>query len=796
MFKNYFKIAFRNLVRNKIYSFINIAGLGIGLACALLIMLYVKDEISFDRFHKNVNHIYRIARKSNGNNVNGTTGFLQGPRFTQNVPGVKSFVRVQGGAEDIKKGTEVQEQDGVLSVDSNFFSVFTFPLLSGNPETCLTEPHSIVLSEDAAKKYFATTDAVDKVLMVKEDTGFVPYKVTAVAKRCPQNSSIQFDALLPFKVSDADAKDTHNWFNSFLTTFVVLNDNVKQQAMEKQMQSFYVADAKQTFYEMLKNDGGNPDDIPMGTYFLQPYLDMHLNTELPESNGITNTSNPMYSYLLSGIALFVLLIACINFVNLTIARSIKRAKEIGIRKVIGSNRKQLIYQFLGESFFLCTVAFALAIALVQLLLPLFNELANKALAISYLFDAKLIAGYIALYIITGLLAGFYPALVLSGYNPVQTLYSRFQIAGKNYLQKSLVILQFTLASFLIIATCIIYAQFNLLTKADLGYDDNNLVIINKNSLNHTDAAVFKNELLKNPNIVGVSVKNAGERGTGTKNSVGSTIGFADETVDENYLPLLKIPLVAGRNFSTAFPSDATQSIIVNESFVKAANWKNPVGETIQILGSSNETHHVIGVVKDYHFASLTKKITPQLFSMNGLYGAYYIKIKPSTAAASLKWIQKIYQQFYPMSPYTYVFKNDENRKQYADVEKWKQIILFGAILTIFISCIGLFGLSVLSAEKRTKEIGIRKVLGASVQQIVTTLSTDFIKLVAIALIIATPLVYIAANKWLLNYPYRIEMSWWLFASAGILVMLIALFTVSFQSIKAAVANPVKSLRTE
>jgi putative ABC transport system permease protein len=796
MFKNYFKTAFRNLSRNKVYSFINIAGLSIGLACAILIMLYVKDEVSFDKFHKNVNNIYRIARKSKDNNENGYTGFLQGPRFSQNVPGIKSFVRVQGGSEDIKKGTEVQEEDGVLHVDSNFFSVFTFPLLSGNAANCLTEPHSIVLSEDAAKKYFATTDAVGKVLMVKEDTSFVPYKVTAVAKRCPQNSSIQFDALLPFKVSDADAKDTHNWFNSFLTTFVVMDDKANLQTVEKQMQSFYVADAKQTFYEMLKNDGGNPDDIPMGTYFLQPYLDMHLNTELPESNGITNTSNQMYSYLLSGIALFVLLIACINFVNLTIARSVKRAKEIGIRKVIGSDRKQLIYQFLGESFFLCTVAFALAIALVQLLLPLFNELANKALAISYLFDAKLIAGYIALYIITGLLAGFYPALVLSGYNPLQTLYSRFQIAGKNYLQKSLVILQFTLASFLIIATCIIYAQFNLLTKTDLGYDDDNLVIINKNSLNHTDAAVFKNELLKNPNIVGVSVKNAGERGTGTKNSDGSTIGFADETVDENYLPLLKIPLVAGRNFSTAFPSDSTQSIIVNESFVKAANWKSPVGETIQILGSSNETYRVIGVVKDYHFASLTKKITPQLFSMNGLYGAYYIKIKPNTAAASLKWIQKIYQQFYPMSPYAYVFKNDENRKQYADVEKWKQIILFGAILTIFISCIGLFGLSVLSAEKRTKEIGIRKVLGASVQQIVTTLSTDFIKLVAIALIISTPLVYIAANKWLHNYPYRIEMSWWLFASAGILVMLIALFTVSFQSIKTAVANPVKSLRTE
>lgn len=762
----------------------------------MLIMVYVKDEVSFDRFHKNVNNIYRIARKLNGTEITGTTGFLQGPRFTQNVPGIKSFVRVQGGTEDIKKGTGVQELGGVLHVDSNFFSVLTFPLLSGNPKICLTEPHSIVLSEDAAKKYFATTDAVGKVMMVKEDTSFVPYKVTAVAKRCPQNSSVQFDALLPFQVSDADSKDTHNWFNSFLNTFVVLDDKANLQTVEKQMQSFYVADAKQTFYEMLKIDGVNPDDVSMGTYFLQPYLDMHLNMELPVNNGLTNASNPMYSYLLSGIALFVLLIACINFVNLTIARSVKRAKEIGIRKVVGSDRKQLIFQFLGESFLLCTVAFVLAIALVQLLLPLFNELANKALAISYLSDAKLIAAYIALYIITGLLAGFYPALVLSGYNPVQTLYSRFQIAGKNYLQKSLVVLQFTLASFLIIATGIIYAQFNLLTKTDLGYDDNNLVIVNKNGLNHTDATLFKNELLKNPNIVGVSVKNAGERGTGTKNAVGSTVYFADETVDENYLPLLKIPLIAGRNFSTAFPADFTQSVIVNESFVKAAKWKNPVDETIKILGSSNETYHVIGVVKDYHFASLTKKITPQLFSMNGLYGSYYIKLKPNTAASSLKWIQKTYQQSYPMNPYAYVFKNDENRKQYADVEKWKQIILFSAILTIFISCIGLFGLSVLSAEKRTKEIGIRKVLGASVQQIVTTLSTDFIKLVAVALIIATPLAYIAANKWLQNYPYRIMLSWWLFASAGILVIAVALITTGFQSVKSAMANPVKSLRTE
>jgi putative ABC transport system permease protein len=343
-------------------------------------------------------------------------------------------VRVDYRYEDIKTGTAIQSQS-VLHVDSNFFSVFTFPLLSGNPESCLTEPHSIVISEDIAKKKFNTTDAAGKIIMIKEDSTFVPYKVTAVAKHCPQNSSIQFDVLMPFKESEADANDTHNWFNSFLNTFVVLDEKANRQTVEKQMQSFYVSDAKQTLEEMLKIDGGNPDDIPLGTYFLQPYPDMHLNPDLPPRNGLTNAGNPMYSYILSGIALFVLLIACINFVNLSIARSVRRAKEVGIRKVMGGKKKQLVMQFLGESFFLCTIAFVFAIILVQLILPMFNNLSNKALSIAYLLDAKLIAGYIILYIITGLLAGFYPALVLSGYNPVQTLYGRFHISGKNYLQK-------------------------------------------------------------------------------------------------------------------------------------------------------------------------------------------------------------------------------------------------------------------------------------------------------------------------------------------------------------------------
>ena len=798
MFKNYFKVAFRNLRRNKIYSLINIAGLSIGLACAMLILLYVKDEVSFDKFHKNVNNIYRIVSKSKHNGVeykDGNTGFLQGPRFAQNVPGIQLFVRIQSGAEDIKKGSDIQSQD-LLYVDSNFFSVFTFPLLNGNAKTCLKEPHSIVLSEDAARKQFGKADAVGKIVMLKGDSVFVPYKVTAVAKRCPQNSSIQFNVLLPFKESDADAQNNDNWFNFFLNTFVVLNPNASLPRVENQMQKFYVKDATETFKAMIKKYGGGPD-VSMGTYFLQSFTTMHLNTELPP-NGLANASNPMYSYILSGIALFVLLIACINFVNLTVARSVKRAKEIGIRKVIGSDRRQLIFQFLGESFLLCFIAFAFAVLIVQLILPVFNDLSNKALALSYLFDAKLITGYVFLFFITGMLAGFYPALVLSGYKPVDTLYSRFNLAGKSYLQKSLVVLQFALASFLIIATFTIYAQFNFLTKTNLGYDDSNIVVVNKEQVKHSEAAIFKSELLKNSNIVDVAAKNGGQWMTGAKVANDSSISFNYETVDESYIPELKIPLVEGRNFSKAYPSDSTNAVLVNESFVKQAGWKNPIGQTVNFFYNNNEIYHVIGVVKDYHYLALNQKIGPQLFTMknNNLYGTFNIKIRPGSETESLKYIQKTFKQFFPLSPYSYVFKDQQKLTAYQAEAKWKQIIFFGAILTIFISCIGLFGLSVLSAEKRTKEIGIRKVLGASVQHVVTILSADFLKLVMIALVIAIPLAMITANKWLQNYPYRIALNWWMFAIASLLVAMVALTTVSFQAIKAAMANPAKSLRTE
>jgi putative ABC transport system permease protein len=501
---------------------------------------------------------------------------LQGPRFTQNIPELRSFVRIQSGTENIKTGTEIKSQD-LLRVDSNFFSLFSFPLIYGNPATCLKEPHSIVLSEDVAKKQFGTKDAVGKLVMMKDDSEFVPYKVTAVAKKVPQNSSIKFDVLLPIKESKEDAQNSENWFNFFLNTFVVLNPGTNVPNVESKMQKFYARDSKDAVRSLTAKYG--PMDWN-NEYLLQPFLDMHMSLELPAQNGLSDASNPMYSYILSGIALFILLIACINFVNLTVARSVKRAKEIGIRKVVGGDRRQLIMQFLGESFLLCIIAFALAIGIVLLILPVFNDLSNKALSLSYLFDAKLIGGYILLFLLTGLLAGFYPALVLSTYNPVQTLYSRFNLAGKNYLQKSLVVLQFALASFLIIATFTIYAQFNFLTNEKLGYDDSNLVVVDKWETKHSQAKLFKNELMKNPDIIGVAPKNGGMWGTVAKISNDSNINFAYETVDESYLPLLKIQLVKGRNFSENFPSDSNNSVLVNESFVKKAGWKNPIDQVV------------------------------------------------------------------------------------------------------------------------------------------------------------------------------------------------------------------------
>jgi len=797
MFRNFLIIAWRNLMRNKVYSFINIAGLSLGLGCAMLIILYTKDESSFDQFHEKRDKIFRIVNihyDDNGKKEGsgGNTGSFHGPAFERQIPEITQVVRYQGDIKDVKKGTEVIREE-VINVDSNFFEVFSFPLIKGNPKTALQDPFGMVISEDFAKKYFGMLDVVGKSLEMKLEDDFKPYRITAVSRRCPQNSSLKFDVLLPLKVSQAELQDKMNWFNFFLNTFVVLAPGADKAKVEAKMKQVYEADAKDVIVKLRKEY----DEKGSQGYLLQSLNDLHLGVEYGVGNGLRDGSNPWYSYILSGIAFFILMIACINFINLTIARSIKRSREIGIRKVVGSTRKQLIIQFIGESFLLSFFGFLMALFLVQISLPIFNRLSNKVLSFTYLMDGKLIGFYLGLLVITALLAGFYPALVLSGFQPVKTLYGRFTFGGKSYLQKGLVVVQFALATLLVIATITIYRQFNFMVNTPLGYDDTNLVRVEKWRMQPDEFHRFEQELMSKDMVANVAPSNSGGWGTGARVNGEQNIQFAFESVNEKYIPVLGLQLLQGRNFETGMPTDSADHILVNESFVKEAGWKDPIGQEVNFFWDNNKKYKVIGVIKDYHFSSLNEKIRPQLLTWRpDNFGEVFIKIKPGSDSKALAHITASFKKVFPFRPYSYSFLADDNRKEYQAEENWRQMMLFGAVLTIFISCIGLFGLSVLNAEKRTKEVGIRKVLGASVSHVAAKLSVDFLRLVLFSLIIAIPVAWYAAIKWLENYPYRITMGWSMFALAAFIVLVIAGTTISFQAIKAAIANPVKSLRTE
>ena len=793
MLQNYLKTAIRSLMRNGLYSAINILGLSIGLACTMLIVLYVKDELSFDRFFTNSNRTYRILNQITDpmGNVHrlSITGYPQGPHFAARVPAIQSFVRVQGTHREIKTNRDVQPQE-VAMADFNFFAVFSFPFLSGDPKSCLLRPNSVVLTESVAKKQFGTTNVVGKTIQLKDHDTFSPYVVTGVTQDCPENSSIQYEMVLPFHESPEEETKSENWFGGFLTTYVVLAPNADIKAVDGQIERAYKADAGPAI-RIIEQKYHFTDKT---VYTLEPLKDMHLDTQWSAGG---NTSNPIYSYLLSGIAIFILLIACINFVNLTVARSLKRAKEIGVRKVVGGSRAELMGQFMGESMLLALAAFSLAIVEVQLMLPIFSHLANKSLALSYLLDARLVAIFIGLYLVTGFLAGFYPALVLSGFDPAQTLYNRFMPAGKNYLQKGLVVLQFALASFVIIVTAVLFSQFKYLTTEKLGYDDSNLVTMYKQDLTVREARLLRAELTKDPDFLDVSAKDAGYsfRAGAINGNVGT--GFVYATIDPHYLPLLKIPVVKGRNFSDAYPTDTADAVLVNETFVQKAGWTNPIGQVV-LLGQDSTRMQVVGVVKDYHFEPLNTEIKPQLFVMpqRGNLGDVYIRIRPKTEAESMAYLEKVFHRLFPLNPFSPTFMNETNLKNYESEARWKQILFFSAIITIFISCVGLFGLAVLSAERRVKEIGIRKVLGASVVSVVRILSRDFLLLVLMALVLAIPGAWMAAHQWLENYPYRIRLDWALFALPCVLVVVIALATVSSQALRAATANPVRSLRAD
>lgn len=794
MLKNYLKIAIRNLTRNKVFSVINIAGLSLGLTCCMLIVLYTKDEVSFDRFQENKNQLYRIKvtmTDEKESRTIGSTNAIHGPTFKEEIPEIKEIVRAQNSSFVTKKGTELLNEN-VLFADNNFFRVFSMPLLSGDPATVLSDIHSIVLSEETAEKYFNTTDAVGRTMELKIGDNFETFTVSGVAKKCPQNSSIQFESVISFKFQEAKGWTDNEWLGFYMNTFVLLNDKANYLSVTPKL--------NRVFATKSADEIGRIKDFKQKIDFhLQPFLDIHLDNESSDNrNGLAYGSSPVYSYILSGIAIFILLIACINFVNLTVARSLKRAKEIGIRKVVGGQRKQLTFQFLGESFLLSFIAFSFAILLTQIVLPTFNELANKQLALSYLLDIKLVSGYLALFLVTGLIAGFYPALVLSGFSPAQTLYNRTKLTQKNYLTRGLVVFQFALSVCLVIGTIVIYSQFKYLTNKDLGYNDKNLMSF---SLGHGGKGrevlnAIKQELRNTSGIETVAAFNGNYNGTGAK--IGDAeIDFGYIGVDDDFLKALQIPVVSGRNFSQSFASDPMQSVVVNEAFVKEAGWKDPIGKEVNFVWK-NQKLKVIGVIRDYHFASLKEKIKPLLLTQDPNYGlgAIYLKLNPKNIPETIKKVEHIFRKHVAFMPFEYKFEDATNRKRYEAEAKWKQMITLAAILSIFVSCIGLFGLATFNAETRVKEIGIGKVLGASVASIAALLSTDFVKLVLIAIVIALPLSYYAVNIWLQDFPYRIEISWWYFASAAMLAIAVAMVTVGFQSIKTAMSDPVKSLKSE
>lgn len=792
MLKNYLKIAVRSLTKNKIFSLINVAGLSLGLTCCMLIVLYTKDEITFDRFQANKDRLYRIKvsmTDENETRVIGSTNAIHGPGFKEEIPEIEQIVRTQSSTFVVKKGSELLNEN-VIFADDNFFEVLSMPLLEGAPETVLDNVNGIVLSEDLAQKYFGKTDAVGKTMSLKTGEDFETFIVSGVARKCPQNSSIQFDAVIPFKYQEAKGWTDTQWLGFYMNTFVLLNPHANYKQV--------VPKLDQVFQRKSAVEIGKIKDFKQKIHFdLQPFLDIHLDALTADSrNGLARGSNPIYSYILSGIALFILLIACINFINLTVARSLKRAREIGIRKVVGSQRKQLIYQFMGESFLIAFVAFTFAIVLTQLVLPVFNDLANKQLALSYLVDLKLIAGYFALFFMTGSIAGFYPALVLSAFNPVETLYNRTKLAQKNYLTRGLVVFQFSLSVCLLIGTIVIYAQFEFLTHKDLGYNDNNLLSFNigRGPSRNEVMQRMKQELAGIPGVQSIGAFNGNYNGTGAKVD-GRDIDFGYISVDDRFLETLAIPVIQGRNFSQKFSSDPQLSVVVNEAFVREAGWKDAVGKEVDFTWK-NQKYKIIGVIQDYHYKSLKEKIKPLLLTQDPNYGlgTIYVKLSGNNIPETLRKVEKLFHAQVPYLPFEYKFEDVSNLKKYEAEAKWKQMITLAAILSIFVSCIGLFGLSTFNAESRVKEIGIRKVLGASVESITSLLSLDFIKLVLVAILIALPASFYGIGLWLEEFPYRIEISGWFFVEAAVIAISVAMFTVGIQSIRTARLNPVESLK--
>lgn len=806
MFKNYFKVALRSLWKSKGFSAINIFGLAIGLATCLLITLYVVDELSYDHYNKKAERIYRINSdiKFGGGDLRLTvTSDPMGAVLKKDYPQVEEYTRVYNseGSKLVKKGNQYITEERIAYVDSTFFRVFTLPAISGDTETALNEPNTVVLTESSSKKYFNTTDVVGKTIEISDN----PYKITAVIKDIPRTSHFNFGFLL--------SMDNVNYqWGSFLSnnfqTYIVLQKGVDYKAFEKNfitvIDKYLLPQAKQFMQINSMDDfkkAGNKLE-----YTLMPLLDIHLHSDrFPE---LGTNGNIQYVYIFSAVALFVLLIACINFMNLSTARSANRAKEVGIRKVLGTEKKTLVQQFLLESILTVIIALIIGIGIAALVLPLFNDVSAKSFSAKDFVSGRIVLFILLVPFVVGVLAGIYPAFFLSRFKPVTVLKgSSVGIFKKSNLRSVLVVFQFATSIILIIGTVVVYRQLQYIQNKNLGFNKEQVLIINGTGALQNNAEVFKNEVRNLPGVTSASFtgylpvsSSARSDNSFSKSAVMDSktgVNMQRWTVDYDYINTLGMQMIQGRNFSKEFGSDSS-GVIVNETAAKLLGVSSPLGEKIYTYNNRNEpiAYNIIGVVKNFHFESLRQNIGPLCMMLGDARFLTSFKVSTSNIQALVKQIESKWKVMAPGMPFSYRFLDDSFDEMYRSEQRVGKIAITFAVLAILIACLGLFGLVTYAAERRIKEIGIRKVLGATISNIIGMLSKDFLLLVVIAAVISFPIAWWGMNQWLQDFAYRIDISWWIFIIAGLMAAVIALITVSFQAIRAALANPVKNLRTE
>jgi putative ABC transport system permease protein len=803
MVKNYLKVAIRNILKHKGFSIINIVGLAIGIACSILILIFVAHELSYDKFHEKADRTYRIAVRASVGDTKIRQTYSSSATFKkllEDLPEIEKGVKfLRLGRTPINLDEKTFYESRFYAVDSTFFDVFTFPLIHGDPETVLSEPNSMVISENTAIKYFGSADAVGKILRAdfSYGPGSVDFEITGVSENVPSNSHFHYDLLASSSTFPTFINDP-GWSSNKFITYVVLKEGTRSEWFNERLKEF-----------TRRHMGGERFDawVAKGNfweYFLQPVTKIHLNSDLNgefEANG-----NETYVYIFSAISIIILLIACINFMNLSTAKSSLRAKEVGMRKVVGSGRRRLVFQFLSESILLSFISLTIGMVLVIILLPLYKNLIGRQLEILYFDNLVAIPSLLALGLIVGVISGSYPAFFLSSFKPIVALKGMtIRSKGGSWLRNILVIFQFTISIFLIIGTLVVNQQLKFFQNKKLGFDKEQILVIRNPGSLGNNITPFKEALRKYSSVINVS-------GSNTLPGISfSNIGFGAEGVDKSFtlnlcvcdydfLKTLKLELAQGRFFSRDFITDS-HAAVLNEKAVELLGWDDPIGKRINNWARNRGNFTVIGVIKDYHYESLHQEIRPQALFLSGGYYTNvesYISVRLNTENISetIGYVENTWKDFAPNKPFEYSFLDEDYDNLYMNEQQTRKLFSIFSFLAIFIACLGLFGLASFIADRRTKEIGIRKVLGASVPRIVQILNKSFVKWVLMANLIAWPVAWFVMNSWLQNFAYRIELSWWMFVLAAVLALVIALITVSFQTVKAALRNPVDSLRYE